>query len=56
MISRLIVLTLLTLHPDILEDILKINNVYFDNIEIQIYAPELQLNKESEYLFFFFHF
>ena len=28
-----------------LDDILKINNVYFDNMAIQIYPSELQLNK-----------
>ena len=32
----------LTLHPD---DILNINNVYFDNMVSQIYPSELQLNK-----------
>ena len=28
-----------------LDDILEINNVYFDNLVSQIYPPELQLNK-----------
>ena len=28
-----------------LDDILKINNVYFDNMVSQIYPSELQLNK-----------
>ena len=28
-----------------LDDILNINNVYFDNMAIQIYPSELQLNK-----------
>ena len=51
MISRLILLTLLTLHPDILDDISKINNVYFDNIVSQIYASELQLNKANTCIF-----
>ena len=41
MISRLILLMLLTLHPDILN----INNVYYDNMVSQIYPSELQLNK-----------
>ena len=31
----------LTLHPDILDDILNINNVYFDNMVSQIYPSEL---------------
>ena len=30
-----------------LDDILNINNVYFDNIVSQIYPPELQLNKAN---------
>ena len=30
-----------------LEDILDINNVYFDNIVSQIYPSELQLNKAN---------
>ena len=41
MISRLILLVLLTLHPDILN----INNDYFDTMVSQIYHSELQLNK-----------
>ena len=47
MISRLILLTLLTLHPDNLDDILNINNVYFDNLVSQIYPSELQLIKAN---------
>ena len=39
------VIDALTLHPDILEVILNINNVYFDNMVSQIYPSELQLNK-----------
>ena len=31
----------LTLHPDVLDDILNINNVYFDNMVSQIYPSEL---------------
>ena len=34
----------LTLHPDNLDDILYINNFYFDNMVSQIYLSELQLN------------
>ena len=30
-----------------LDDILKINNVYFDNMVNQIYPSELQLNKTN---------
>ena len=30
-----------------LDDILNINNVYFDNLVCQIYPPELQLNKAN---------
>ena len=30
-----------------LDDILKINNVYFDNMVSQIYPPEIQLNKAN---------
>ena len=30
-----------------LDDILNINNVYFDNMVIQIYPSELQLNKAN---------
>ena len=37
----------LTLHPDILDDILNINNVYFDNMVIRIYPSDLQLNKAN---------
>ena len=36
---------LLTLHPDIFDDILNINNVYFDTMISQVYPSELQLNK-----------
>ena len=35
----------LTVHPDILDNVLNINNVYFDNMVSQIYPSELQLNK-----------
>ena len=43
-----------------LDDILNINNVYFDNMVSQIYPSELQLNKanvsdtEAAFLDFFF--
>ena len=37
----------LTLHPNILDDILNINNVYFDNMVSQIYPSEVQLNKAN---------
>ena len=41
-------LTRLTLHPDIyLDVILNINNVYFDNMVSQLYPSELQLNKAN---------
>ena len=30
-----------------LDDILNINNLYFDNVVSQIYPPELQLNKAN---------
>ena len=43
MISRLILLMLLTLHPDIFN----INDVYFDAMVSQIYPSELQLNKTN---------
>ena len=53
MISRLILLTLLTLHPE-MDDILNIINFYFDNMVVyfdnmvsQIYPSELQLNKAN---------
>ena len=36
----------LTTHPDIWT-MLNINNVYFDNMVIQIYPSELQLNKAN---------
>ena len=42
-----------------LDDILNINNVYFDNMVSQIYHSELQLNKantaDTETAFFYFH-
>ena len=45
MISRLILLTLLTLHPNIwMIYIFNINNIHFDNMVSQIYPAELQLN------------
>ena len=47
MISRLILLMLLTLRPDILTIILNIDNVYFDTMISQIYPSELQLNKAN---------
>ena len=31
-----------------MDDILNINNVYFDNIVSQIYPSELQLNNDTE--------
>ena len=37
----------LTLNPDIFDDILNINNVYFDDMVSQIYPSELQLNKAN---------
>ena len=33
--------------PRNLDDILNINNVYFDNMVTQIYSTELQLNKAN---------
>ena len=33
--------------PRYLDDILNINNVYFDNMVSQIYPSELQLNKSN---------
>ena len=47
MIGRLILLTLLTLHSDIWDDILNINNIYFDNMISHLYPSELQLNKAN---------
>ena len=45
-VGFLILLTRSTLHPDnYLDDMLNINNVYFDNMVSQIYPAELQLNK-----------
>ena len=42
-----------------LDDISNINNVYFDNMDSQIYPSELQLNKantfDTEAAFFDFH-
>ena len=38
-VGRLILLMLLTLHPDT-----NINNVYFDNMASQIYPSDFQLN------------
>ena len=37
----------LTLHQAILDDILNINNVYFDTMVSQIYPSELQRNKAN---------
>ena len=45
MIIRLILLMRLILHPEILGDILNINNIYFDIMLNQIYSSELQPNK-----------
>ena len=50
MISSQILLTLLTLHPDIskiFEDTLTFNNVYFDNMVSKIYPSDLQLTKAN---------
>ena len=33
--------------PRCLDDILNINNIYFDNMESQIHHPELQRNKAN---------
>ena len=50
MISRLMLLMRLTLHLDrYLDDILNINNIYFDNMVSQIYPSELQLNNANTY-------
>ena len=38
-------MTLLTLHPDNLDDILNINNIYFDNMVSQIYPQSPNLIK-----------
>ena len=46
MINRLMLLMRLTTFR-YLEDILNINNVYFDNMVSQIYPSELQLNKAN---------
>ena len=60
MISILILSTLLTQHPDYLDDILNINNIYSDNMVRQIYPSELQLNKsdtsDTKYAFSDLHF
>ena len=45
-ISRLILLTFLTLHPDIWW-YSNIDNIYFDNLVSQIYQSELQLNRAN---------
>ena len=59
MINRLMLLMRITLHPDNLDDILNINNVYFDNMVSQLYPSELQLNKvnisDTEAAFFDLH-
>ena len=49
MISMLILLTLLALHPDIWIIFLNINNANFDNMVSQIYPSLLQLNKANNY-------
>ena len=46
-ISRLMLLMRLTLHPDIWTIFININNVYFNNMVSQIYPSELQLNKAN---------
>ena len=46
MISRLISLTSNTT-SGYLDDILNINNIYFDNMVSKIYPSELQLNKAN---------
>ena len=46
MISRLILLKFLILHP-VLDDILNINNIYFDNMVRKVYPAELQVNKAN---------
>ena len=47
MISMLILLMLLIATSRYLDDILNINNVYFENMVSQIYPSELQLNKAN---------
>ena len=46
MISKLILLTLLTTSI-YLDDILNVNNFYFDNMVSQIYPSDLQHNKAN---------
>ena len=47
MISRLILLMLFNTTSRYLDDLLNINNIYFDNMVSQIYPSELQLNKAN---------
>ena len=47
MISRLILLMLLNTTSRYLDDILNINNVYFDTMVSQIYPSVFQLNKAN---------
>ena len=47
MISRMIFLNIFNTLSRYLDDILNINNVYFDNMVSQIYTSELQLNKTT---------
>ena len=46
-IIKLILLKLLTPPPDYLDDLLNIDNPYFEQMVGQIYPTELQLNKEN---------
>ena len=46
-IIKLILLRLLTPPPDILDDLLNIDNPYFEQMVGQIYPTELQLNKAN---------
>ena len=47
MISKLILFMLFNTTSRYLEDILNINNVYFDNMVSQLYPSELKLNKAN---------
>ena len=47
MINRLILLRVFNTTFRYLNDILNINNTYFDNMVLQIYPSELQLNKAN---------
>ena len=48
MISKLMSLMRLNTTSRLSDDILKINNYYFDNMVSQIYPSELQLNKANK--------